>query len=245
MLFRSKSVYASTFFVGSRNYIQASGNLLGEEKMSVIIQDICGSVHGNDFYPMMSGVGRSLNSYPIGSEKAEDGVLNVAFGLGKTVVDGGKTLRVCPKQPRKILQLTETRMALRETQNEMYTLDLNPTSFKVSKNDGINLRNVKVTEALKEFDHPELVASTYVAQDDRIQPGVTAAGPRIVSFDAIFKYERLPLASALHDIMEICKNELMCDIEIEFAVDPVPETGGTEALLKLLQDVYLKLLIIV
>ena len=230
-----KSVYASTFFVGSRNYIQASGNLLGEEKMSVIIQDICGSVHGNDFYPMMSGVGRSLNSYPIGSEKAEDGVLNVAFGLGKTVVDGGKTLRVCPKQPRKILQLTETRMALRETQNEMYTLDLNPTSFKVSKNDGINLRNVKVTEALKEFDHPELVASTYVAQDDRIQPGVTAAGPRIVSFAAIFKYERLPLASALHDIMEICKNELMCDIEIEFAVDPVPETGGTEALLKLLQ----------
>ena len=79
-----KSVYASTFFKGSRNYIQASGNLLGEEKMAVIVQTICGAVHGHDFYPMMSGVGRSLNSYPIGSEKATDGVLNVAFGLGKT-----------------------------------------------------------------------------------------------------------------------------------------------------------------
>lgn len=230
-----KSVYASTFFMGSRNYIQASGNLLGEEKMSVVIQDICGTIHGNDFYPMMSGVGRSLNSYPIGSEKAEDGVLNVAFGLGKTVVDGGKTLRVCPKQPRKILQLSETRMALRETQNEMYTLDMSPGAFKISKNDGINLKNVKVIDALKEYDHPELVASTYVAQDDRIRPGVSAPGARIVSFDAIFQFERFPLAEALSEIMAICKKELMCEIEMEFAFDPVPGSHGAEADLKLLQ----------
>lgn len=230
-----KSVYASTFFVGSRNYIQASGNLLGEEKMSVVIQDICGTIHGNDFYPMMSGVGRSLNSYPIGSEKAEDGVLNVAFGLGKTVVDGGKTLRVCPRQPRKILQLSETKMALRETQNEMYTLDLSPGAFKISRNDGINLKNIKVIDALKEYDHPELVASTYVAQDDRIRPGVNAPGARIVSFDAIFQFERFPLAEALSEIMAICKKELMCDIEIEFAFDPVPGSHGAEADLKLLQ----------
>jgi len=230
-----KSVYASTYFVGSRNYIQASGNLLSEEKMAVIIQEICGTQHGDSYYPMMSGVGRSLNSYPIGSEKAEDGVLNVAFGLGKTVVDGGKTLRIDPKHPRKILQLTDTHLALKDTQGEMYVLDMSPGSFKISKNDGINLRNVNVSDALAEFDHPELVASTYVAQDDRILPGVHVAGRRIISFDAIFQYGRLPLAEALHEIMEICKNELMSEIEIEFAVDPIPESGGMDAVLKLLQ----------
>ena len=110
-----KSVYASTYFRGSRNYIQASGNLLGEEKMAVIVQTICGTAHGNDFYPMMSGVGRSLNSYPIGAEKASDGVLNVAFGLGRTVVDGGRSLRVDPLHPKKILQLSNPRLSQRDT----------------------------------------------------------------------------------------------------------------------------------
>lgn len=230
-----KSVYASTFFNGSRNYIQASGNLLGEEKMAVVIQDICGSCHGDYFYPLMSGVGRSCNSYPIGNEKPEDGVLNVAFGLGKTVVDGGRTLRVSPRNPRRILQLTDTKMAMRDTQNQLFALDLSPASFKISKNDGINLVDLPVIDALKEYDHPELVASTYVAQDDRIVPGVNAEGPRIVSFDAIFRYSRFPLTEALSDIMDICRKELMCEVEIEFALDPVPGTDGSEAMLKLLQ----------
>lgn len=230
-----KSVYASTYFNGSRNYIQASGNLLGEEKMAVIIQDICGSNHGDYFYPLMSGVGRSYNSYPIGAEKAEEGVLNVAFGLGKTVVDGGKTLRVSPKHPRKILQLTETRMALRDTQSQLFALDLSPASFKISKNDGINLVDLQVSDVLENYDHPELVASTYSAMDDRILPGVNAQGPRIVSFDAFFQYNRFPLAEALSDVMQICREELNCDVEIEFALDPVPDSDGTQVNLKLLQ----------
>lgn len=230
-----KSVYSSTYFNGSRNYIQASGNLLGEEKMAVIIQDICGSNHGDCFYPLMSGVGRSYNSYPIGAEKAEEGVLNVAFGLGKTVVDGGKTLRVSPKHPRKILQLTETRMALRDTQSQLFALDLSPASFKISKNDGINLVDLQVSDALENYDHPELVASTYSALDDRILPGVNAQGPRIVSFDAFFQYNRFPLTEALSDVMQICREELNCDVEIEFALDPVPDSDGTLVNLKLLQ----------
>ena len=224
-----KSVYASTFFKGSRNYIQASGNLLGEEKMAVIIQTICGSVHGHDFYPMMSGVGRSLNSYPIGSEKASDGVLNVAFGLGKTVVDGGRTLRVDP------LYSKNPRLAQRDTQNEMFVLDLRPSAFKISKNDGINLRMVPVADALKEYDHPELVASTYNALDDMMTPGTRIRGARVVSFDGVFQYDRFPLAKALSEIMSICRDELMSEVEIEFAVDPVRSSGGTAADLKLLQ----------
>ena len=230
-----KSVYASTYFAGSRAYIQASGNLLGEEKMAVIIQSICGSDHGDDYYPMLSGVARSMNAYPIGSEKAEDGVLSVAFGLGKTVVDGGRTLRVDPRQPRKILQLSSPKLAMRDTQTEMYVLDSRPGSFKISRNDGINLRNIPVAEALMTYDHPELVASTYVVQDDRMQPGVNARGPRVISFDGIFQYDRFPLAKALSEIMDICRDELMGEVEIEFALDPVAGSAGKEAVLELLQ----------
>ncbi len=121
-----KSVYASTYFRGSRNYIQASGNLLGEEKMAVIVQTICGTAHGNDFYPMMSGVGSSLNSYPIGAEKASDGVLNVAFGLGRTVVDGGSTLRLTLCIPRRYSSCPI--LSQRDTQNEMFVLDMRPSA---------------------------------------------------------------------------------------------------------------------
>lgn len=230
-----KSVYASTFFKGSRNYIQTSGNLLGEEKMAIVIQTICGSAHGADFYPMMSGVGRSLNSYPIGTEKASDGVLNVAFGLGKTVVDGGRTLRLDPLLPKKILQLSNPKLAMRDTQSEMYTLDLSPAAFKISRNDGINLRRIPVCEALGGFDHPELVASTYDASDDRMVPGTGVRGARVISFDGIFQYDRFPVAKALSEIMSICRDELMSEIEIEFALDPVKSSGGALADLKLLQ----------
>ena len=230
-----KSVYASTYFAGSRAYIQASGNLVGEEKMAIIIQSICGTRHRDDYYPMLSGVARSLNAYPIGSEKPSDGVLNVAFGLGKTVVDGGRVLRVNPKSTKKILQLSSPSLAMRDTQNEMFVLDTRPGSFKISRNDGVNLRRIPVTEALESFDRPELVVSTYVAQDDRMQPGMGVRGPRVISFDGIFQYDRFPLAKALSEIMDICRKELMSEVEIEFALDPVPGTGGLEASLELLQ----------
>ena len=154
-----KSVYASTYFAGSRNYIQASGNLLGEEKMAVILQDICGTVHGGDFYPMLSGVGRSLNSYPIGSERAEDGVLSVAFGLGKTVVDGGKALRVDPVQPRKILQLSSTKLALRDTQTEIYALDLRPNASTLSRYPGMTESTSGAFRRLKPFPDSTILNS--------------------------------------------------------------------------------------
>ena len=230
-----KSVYASTYFAGSRAYIQASGNLVGEEKMAIIIQSICGTPHGDDYYPMLSGVARSLNAYPLGNEKASDGVMNVAFGLGKTVVDGGRSLRVNPLSPKKILQLSSPSLAMRDTQSEMYVLDTRPGAFKISRNDGVNLRNIPVSEALEAFDWPEIVASTYVAQDDMMRPGISARGPRVVSFDGIFQYDRFPLAKAISEILEICRSELMSEVEIEFALDPLPGTGGMEARLELLQ----------
>jgi hypothetical protein len=184
---------------------------------------------------MMSGVARSLNAYPLGYEKPEDGVLNVAFGLGKTVVDGGRTLRLDPLQSHKILQLSSPKLALRDTQNEMYVLDTNPAAFKISRNDSVNLKSVPVADEISRYEFPELVASTYVPQDDMLVPGIHMRGQRIVSFDGVFQYDRFPLVQAMSDIMSICREELMGEVEIEFAFDPILSKGGREAVLKLLQ----------
>ncbi len=230
-----KSVYASVFYGGSRTYIQTTGNLLSEEKMAVVVQSICGSEHNGLYYPMLSGVARSVNFYPIGSEKAEDGIVDLAFGLGKTVVDGGNSLRFNPKYPKKILQLSETKLALRDTQKMMYALDMRAGSFKISRDEGVNLAHLPVAEALTGYNHPELVASTFSLENNRMVPGITANGPRVVSFDTILKYNRYPLAQILKDVLEICRNELMCDIEMEFAADIEHRDGDMRLNMKLLQ----------
>ena len=230
-----KSVYASVFYSGSRAYIQTTGNLLSEEKMAVVVQSICGSEHEGLYYPMLSGVARSVNFYPIGNEKPEDGIVDLAFGLGKTVVDGGNSLRFSPKFPKKILQLSEPKLALRDTQKMMYALDLRPGAFKISKNEGVNLAHVQIADILPQYTYPEMVASTYSLENNRMVPGITARGPRIISFDALLKYGRYPLAQIIKDLLEICRNELMCDIEMEFAADLEQKDGGTRMNMKLLQ----------
>ena len=184
---------------------------------------------------MLSGVARSVNAYPIGAEKPEDGIVNLAFGLGKTVVDGGHTLRFDPAFPKKILQLSQPSIALRDTQRKLYALDLRPASFKISRNDSMNLLHLEVSEALKSYDYPHYVASVYSAADNRIVPGINATGPRIITFDAILKYGKFPLGKIISDVLAICKEELMCDAEIEFAADVIPEGNGSDFVLKLLQ----------
>lgn len=230
-----KSVYASVFYTGSRAYIQTTANLLSEEKMAVVVQSICGTEHDGLYYPMLSGVARSVNFYPIGSEKPEDGIVNMAFGLGKTVVDGGNSLRFSPRFPKKILQLSDPKLAMRDTQKKMYALDLRPGAFKISRNEGVNLAHTQVADTLASFPHPELVASTFSIENNRMLPGVAAAGPRIISFDSILKYGRFPLARILTDLLGICRQELMCDVEMEFAADVIPGTEAQEIVMKLLQ----------
>lgn len=230
-----KSVYASVFYAGSRTYIQTTANLLSEEKMAVVVQSICGAEHDGLYYPLLSGVARSVNYYPIGNEKAEDGIVDLAFGLGKTVVDGGNSLRFNPKYPKKILQLSEPKLALRDTQKMMYALDLRPGAFKISINEGVNLAHVPVAEILPGFSHPELVASTYCAENNRMVSGVAARGPRVISFDAILKYGHYPLAGIINDVLAICRDALMCDVEMEFAADIDYRNNGNGLVLKLLQ----------
>jgi hypothetical protein len=170
-----KSVFASVFFRGSRNYMKATANQLEEEKMGIVLQEVCGQRYGNRFYPTLSGVARSVNFYPIAPEKPEEGYVTLAFGLGKYIVDGGVSLRFSPEYPAKIIQLSDTRMALRETQQEFYSLDLNPSSFVPSTDDSVNLLKLPVGEA-EEDGSLRFAASTYDYQDDIIRDEMVKGG---------------------------------------------------------------------
>ncbi|MFB0974347.1 MAG: PEP/pyruvate-binding domain-containing protein, partial [Bacteroidales bacterium] len=213
-----KSVYASVYFARSRTYIHTTANLLTEEKMGIVIQSICGSEDHGFYFPTLSGVARSVNFYPIGYEKPEEGIVNMAYGLGKLVVEGGKSLRFSPKHPDHILQTSTTRLALVETQEDMYALDLSPEEFKTSIDDGVNIHKFSIEEASR-FRNIKHVASTYDYQNDRISPGTFEMGRRLITFDNILKYDTLPLAQILRDLLEICKSELRCNVEMEFAMD--------------------------
>ncbi len=217
-----KSVYASVFFKGSKDYMTATANLIEEEKMAIVLQEVCGQKYGNRFYPTISGVARSINFYPIEPEKSEDGFVSLAFGLGKYIVDGGMALRFSPKYPRKVLQLSDTKMALRETQHEFYALDLNPASFVPSTDDTVNLLKLRISDAEKDGSL-KFVASTYDHQNDIIRDDISDAGERIITFSNVLKYDLFPLNEILKTILEIGQQQLNNPVEIEFAINIDPE----------------------
>jgi CheY-like chemotaxis protein len=217
-----KSVYASVFFKGSKDYMTATECLIEEEKMGIVLQEVCGQKYENRFYPTISGVARSINFYPIEPEKSEDGFVSLAFGLGKYIVDGGMALRFSPKYPRKVLQLSDTKMALRETQHEFYALDLNPASFIASTDDAVNLLKLKISDAEKDGSL-KFVASTYDFQNDVIRDDLSDDGERIITFSNVLKYDLFPLDDILKTILEIGQQQLNNPVEIEFAVNIDPE----------------------
>jgi len=217
-----KSVYASVFYKASKDYMTATANQIEEEKMGIVLQEVCGQQYGTRFYPTISGVAKSINFYPIDPEKSEDGYVSLAFGLGKYVVDGGITLRFSPKFPKKILQLSDTKMALRETQHEFYALDLNPESFVPSTDDTVNILKLQISEAGPDGSL-KFVASTYDYREDILRDEVQSKGKRIVTFSAILKYNLFPLADILRTILEIGQQQMNNPIEIEFAVNIDPD----------------------
>ena len=228
-----KSVYASTYFAASKAYVQSSQNLIAEEKMAVVIQEVCGTADSGYFFPTISGVARSLNFYPIGDEKPQDGIVNLAFGLGKLVVDGGQTLRFSPRYPKNVLQLSTPELALSETQREMYALNLKPEEFKTSIDDAVNLQRFEINKA-KHFRNMRHVASTWDMQNQRITDSTFEDGRKIVTFSRILKYDTIPLAQIVCDLLEMGEKEMRCPIEMEFAVDmDVPY--GTDCVFNFLQ----------
>ncbi|MBU1012830.1 MAG: phosphoenolpyruvate synthase [Bacteroidetes bacterium] len=228
-----KSVYASAFYKDSKAYMTATSNVIDEEKMGIVLQEICGKKYGDRFYPVISGVARSINFYPIEPEKPEDGIANIALGLGKYVVDGGQTLRFSPRFPKKVLQNSSPEMALQQSQKTFYALDLNPNTFKPSVDDSHNLIKLRITDAEKDGSIRH-IASTYDFQNNIVRDGINYEGKKIITFSSILKHETFPLAEILDDILKIGQSEMGKPIEIEFAVE-LNHTNNRPKVFNLLQ----------
>lgn len=213
-----KSVYASVYFSASRTYISATGNVLSEEKMAIVIQDICGSENNGYFYPTLSGVARSVNFYPLGYERAEEGVAKVAFGLGKSVVEGEQVLRFSPEYPRNVLQTSTPELIMSDTQQAMYALNLQPDKFKTSVDDAVNLNRIPISECAS-FKGFNRVVSTWDYTNMRIVDSAMPEGPKFVTFAQILKYNIFPLAEILKELLRIAHAEMKCPVELEFAAD--------------------------
>jgi len=228
-----KEVYASVYYKGSKAYMTATANVIDEEKMGIILQEVCGSRHGEIYYPTLSGVARSINYYPIGSEKAEDGIVNIAFGLGKMIVEGGLSLRFSPKYPRKILQLSSPEAALRDSQKEFYALDLNINSFVPSTDDGVNILKIDIKD-LENDIALKYIASTYDRNNNVLRDGISFPGKRVITFSNILQHKTFPLAEILSTLLEIGQEEMNNPIEIEFAAN-LETPHGTPKIFDFLQ----------
>lgn len=213
-----KAVYASVYYRDSKAYMTATKNVIDEEKMAVVLQEVCGTQHGDRYYPSFSGVARSLNYYPIGDEKAEEGIANIAMGLGKYIVDGGQTLRFSPKHPNNVLQTSTIEMALKETQSYFNALDLKNTNFSPQTDDGFNLLKLSVKDAEKDGTL-RYIASTYDFHTQTLYPNITEPGRRVITFANILEHKVFPLAEILEKLLEISQREMGRPIEIEFAVN--------------------------
>jgi len=228
-----KSVYASTYFAASKAYVQSTQNLIAEEKMAVVIQEVCGTEENGFFLPTLSGVARSINYYALGDERPEDGVCNIALGLGKLVVDGGRTLRFSPRYPQKVLQTSTPELALRDTQNEVLALDLRPEAFRTSTDDGVNLRRLSLRDAAP-MRQTAFVASVWDRENDRISDSPMDEGRKVLTFNSILKYNTFPLAEIVRDTLQLGAEEMRCPVEVEFAVNmDVPY--GQQRIFNLLQ----------
>ena len=213
-----KGVYASVFYKDSKAYMQATSNVIDEEKMAVILQEVAGSQYGDRFYPSISGVARSTNYYPIGEEHPEEGTVSLALGLGKYIVDGGLTLRVCPYHPNQVLQTSELDLALKETQTHFYALDLKNDGRNFSLDDGFNILKLPVKEADKD-GALTFIASTYDPYDMVIRDGIYPGGRKVITFANVLQHDVLPLPKILQLVMKYGKSEMRRPVEIEFAVN--------------------------
>jgi CheY-like chemotaxis protein len=213
-----KCVYASVYYKESKAYMQATQNVIDEERMAIVLQEVVGSTYGHRFYPTISGVARSLNFYPIDPEKPSDGIASVALGLGKHVVEGKPSLRFSPKYPKKLFQLSMPEMALKETQKTFLALDLRASSFVPSTDDAINLLELDVREAYSDGSLA-LLASTFDNESQQIREGYNGQGMPIISFSGVLRHKQFPLAEILDNLLKLGEQEMNTPVEIEFAVN--------------------------
>ena len=227
-----KSVYASVYYRDSKAYMTATSNVIDQEKMAVILQEVVGKQYDDHFYPTFSGVLRSLNYYPIGDETAEEGIVSLALGLGKYIVDGGQTLRVSPYHPHQVLQMSEWETALRETQTQFYALDMAPVGRQFKVDDGFNIRKMKVKEAEKD-GAIRYICSTFDPYDQVIYDGFYDGGRKIISFAGVLQQDVFPLPELLQMAMKHGAEAMKRPVEIEFACNLNEDKSGELYLLQI------------
>ena len=211
-----KGVYASVYYKDSKAYMLATQNVIDQEKMAVILQEVVGKRYGDLYYPNFSGVLRSLNYYPIGDEKSDEGIASLALGLGKYIVDGGQTLRVSPYHPSQVLQTSEMETALRETQTRFYALDMSHVGDDFQVDDGFNIKKQRVKQA--EADGSlNYIASTYDPLDQVIRDGLYEGGRKVITFCGVLQQGVFPLPQILQMVQKYGSEEMRRPIEIEFA----------------------------
>ena len=211
-----KSVYASVYYKDSKAYMTATSNVIDQEKMAVILQEVVGQQHGSNYYPTISGVLRSLNYYPINDETAEEGIASLALGLGKYIVDGGQTLRVCPYHPTQVLQMSEMEIALKETQTQFYALDMDHVTGDFKVDDAFNIKKLKVKEADKDGSL-RYIASTFDPYDQVIRDGYYEGGRKIISLTGVLQHGIIPLPELLQMSMKYGSEAMRRPVEIELA----------------------------
>ena len=211
-----KGGYASVFYAESKAYMTATSNVIDQEKMAVIIQEVVGKDYDGYYFPSFAGVGRSLNYYPINDEQPEDGVAEVAIGLGKYIVDGGRSLRFSPRHPSKVLQTSTLELALRDTQREMYCLHLNDMERDFKVDDSFNLTRANVQD-FKDTDALKLMVSTYDRNDQMLRDSAVGSGRKVVTFSNILRDKAFPMADAVNFMLTVGQNAMQRPVEIEFA----------------------------
>ena len=227
-----KGVYASVYYKDSKAYMVATSNVIDQEKMAVILQQVVGKQYDGRFYPNISGVLRSLNYYPIGDERTEDGIVSLALGLGKYIVDGGQTLRVSPYHPHQVLQTSELETALRETQTRFYALDTTHVGNDFTVDDGFNIVKVKVKEAVNDGSITYL-ASTYDPYDNVIRDGIYDGGRKVITFGGVLQQDVFPLPQLLQLAMKCGAESMRRPVEIEFACNLNDDRTGEVYLSKI------------
>ena len=211
-----KRVYASTFYRCAKDYFAVTDYRLEEEKMSVIVQKMAGMQHGNRFYPDISGVTKSYNYYPVPPQKPLDGIVSVALGLGKTIVDGGVTVRFCPKYPNHVLQFFSAKEAAHTSQTQFFALDLSSAPTETAETRDMQVKRFELEQA-EEDGTLAYVASTYSAENDALYDGTSRAGLRVVSFAPILRNKIFPLPQILELLMDMGSWGMGAPIEMEFA----------------------------